>query len=445
MNSSAHGVFATPSQTRSRTVLMREADATHYPFDLRRCSRQMEDLIATRAHGLVRMHAFVPAMGRLYANGRNYDHGPGKHEAVSVLSPWIWRRLVTEQEVAMAALDAHGPEVAEKFVEEVIWRGYFKGWLERRPQVWSSYVEGLQADLAALDRDRRLRHDVERALSGQTGLACFDAWIEELLETGYLHNHARMWFASIWIFTLGLPWRLGADFFIRRLVDGDAASNTLGWRWVAGLHTRGKPYAALASNIATFTQGRFTPRAADLYEAVEGLEATEPDGLPPVLPLRRVTLPKLRCPTALLITDEDCRVEDFDLSCLDIRTTATLAASHLRSPAPVAESVSRFEDAALADAAARAGGAPVRLCAHHSDVLAKWAAGAGATQIVTPYITRGPLFDWVEEAKPLLAARGIAFSEWRRDWDAAIWPHATAGFFKVKQQIPRILDQMALG
>jgi deoxyribodipyrimidine photo-lyase len=66
--------------------------------------------------------------------------------------------------------------------------------------------------------------------------------VQELVETGYLHNHARMWFASIWIFTLRLPWELGADFFLRHLLDGDAASNTLSWRWVAGLHTKGKHY-----------------------------------------------------------------------------------------------------------------------------------------------------------------------------------------------------------
>jgi len=49
--------------------------------------------------------------------------------------------------------------------------------------------------------------------------------------------------------TLGLPWQIGADFFPRHLLDGDAASNTLGWRWVAGLHTLGKVYAARSENI----------------------------------------------------------------------------------------------------------------------------------------------------------------------------------------------------
>ncbi len=396
----------------------------------------------TRAAGLTAMQAFVPAMGRRYANGRNTDNGPGQHKAVSVLSPYVRRRLVTEQELVAAALAAHGPDAAEKFIEEVIWRGYFKGWLERRPQVWTAYVQGLEADLAALDRDRRLRRDVERAMAGQTGLACFDAWADELVETGYLHNHARMWFASIWIFTLGLPWRLGADFFYRHLLDGDAASNTLGWRWAAGLHTRGKPYPARADNIATFTNGRFTPRHSDLAEVTQGLEATEPDGLPTVLPLRAINAPQPGQPTVLLITDEDCRIEDFDLDGVDLRGTATLSASHLRSSLPVADAVVQFEDAALADAAARAGKVALSLRADHPDVLAKWAAAAGATQIVTPYITRGPLQDWLTEAAPYLAARNITFCEWQRDWDSVIWPHATAGFFKVKQQIPRILEQM---
>jgi deoxyribodipyrimidine photo-lyase len=401
----------------------------------------MTDWIPTRAEGERLLTAFTPRTGRRYANGRNTDHGPGEHKAVSALSPYIRRRLVLESEAVASALAAQGPGDAEKFVQEVVWRGYFKGWLERRPQVWDRYRTGLEADLGALDRDCRLRRDVTRAMDGQTGLDCFDAWATELVDTGYLHNHARMWFASIWIFTLGLPWRLGADFFYRHLLDGDAASNTLGWRWVAGLRTRGKAYPADAQNIATFTAGRFTPRQSDLAEVTEGLEATEPDGLPSVLPLRAVTPPQPGGPTALLITDEDCRVEDFDLAALDIRTAGTLAVTRLRSPLPVSDLVQGFEQGALADAVTRAGFAKTARRADDPESLAKWAAGAGATQIATPYISRGPLRDWLDQAAPSFAKHGINLCEWRRDWDAAIWPHATAGFFKVKQNIPRILDQ----
>ena len=402
----------------------------------------MTNWTATRAAGEARMAAFVPRMGRRYANGRNTDNGQGQHSAVSQLSPYLRRRLVLESDVVAAAIAAHGAEGAEKFVQEVVWRGYFKGWLERRPQVWASTRDGLERDLAALDTDRRLRRAVANAEAGQTGLPYMDAWAEELVETGYLHNHARMWFASIWIFTLGLPWRLGADFFLRHLVDGDPASNTLGWRWVAGLHTRGKPYQAQAWNIATFTNQRFTPREVDLADPIEGLDHQEPDGLPPLMPLRAVVPPKPGQPTALLITEDDCRVEDFDLAALDIRAAWTLEASHLRSSGPVGDAVTQFERAALADAAGRAGFAAQALRAGVPGDLAAWAMRAGVTQIATAYVPQGPLRDWIDAATPALTARGITFAEWRRDWDSAIWPHATAGFFKVKERIPKILAEV---
>lgn len=388
------------------------------------------------------MRAFTPRMGRRYAAGRSFDHGPGAHRDVSGLSPYVRRRLVLERDLVAAALAAHGPEAAEKFVQEVVWRGYFKGWLERRPGIWASYRDGVLRDLDRAAADRRLGRALKEAEAGETGLACFDAWARDLAETGYLHNHARMWFASIWIFTLGLPWRLGADVFYRHLLDGDPASNTLGWRWVAGLHTRGKPYEAQAWNIAKFTGGRFAPRESELAAGVRGLEAEEPEGLPPVSPLRLPEAPVPGVPTAVLVTEEECRIEDFDLGPLDIRAAATLSASHLRSPLPVAGAVARFEAKALADAAARAG-LPVAtaLRAGVPGDLAAWAARAGARQIATPYVPEGPLRDWLAEAAPALAARGIALREWRRDWDAAIWPHATAGFFKVKGRIPEILER----
>ena len=93
-------------------------------------------------------------------------------------------------------------------------------------------------------------------IEARSGIPAMDAWTSELIETGYLHNHARMWYASIWIHTLKLPWTLGAEFFLRNLLDGDVASNTLSWRWVAGLHTVGKFYLAQKSNICKFTAGR---------------------------------------------------------------------------------------------------------------------------------------------------------------------------------------------
>jgi hypothetical protein len=253
-----------------------------------------------------------------------------------------------------------------------------------------------------------------------------------------------MWFASIWIFTLDLPWRLGADFFYRHLIDGDPASNTLGWRWVAGLHTRGKPYHAQAWNIAKFTNHRFDPRPSDLAEVLEGLEGEEPEGLPTVTPLRTPKAPDPARPTVLLVTEEDCRPEDFGLSSLNIVGCATLSASHLRSPLPVSEQIENFERGALSDAAARTGLETTELRAGVPGDLLRWASRLGATQVATPYIPTGPLQDWMREAKRDLDEAGIDLAEWRRDWDSAIWPHATAGFFKVKKQIPAILHKTGL-
>ncbi len=428
----------------------------------------MNPVEGTRAHAWARLEAFVPRMGRHYAQGRNYDPGPRAGGDVSGLSPWIRRRLVLEQEVVAQALAAHGPEAAAKFIEEVFWRGYFKGWLEQRPAVWVQYREGLAQDLQALEEDAFLRRRVEAAWAGRTGLACFDAWVQELQDTGHLHNHTRMWFASIWIFTLGLPWRLGADLFLRHLLDGDPASNTLGWRWVAGLHTRGKPYVAQAWNIARYTGQRFTPAESELAAVVTPLDGQEPQGWPPAVALHAPLPPEPGVPTALLLTEEDCRPEDFDLAGLDLRGMLAVRASALRSPIAVAQAVSDFEVAALEDTVARvqahlqarhaglahqrqeastqagaASGVPMPVVSDPDD-LVRWAVRLGVRQVATAFVPQGPLRAWLDRVEFGLHTHGIALRQWRRDWDAAVWPHAGAGFFKVRQRIPRILQDLGL-
>ena len=178
----------------------------------------------------------------LYSKNRNFDLG-NPHENVSKLSPYLRRRLVSENDVLQIALKKHSLSSLEKFIQEIFWRTYWRGWLEMRPDVFNDY----------------LNTNVECNLPGKTGIKCFDHWTEELIETGYLHNHARMWYASIWIYTLRKSWVSGANFFRDYLVDWCPASNTLGWRWVAGLQTRGKIYVAKADNIRLFTNGKFFP------------------------------------------------------------------------------------------------------------------------------------------------------------------------------------------
>jgi hypothetical protein len=397
----------------------------------------------TRIEGLARIEAFRPSMGGHYAGKRNFDLGPDDRTNVSLLSPYVRRRLVTEAELVRAALDAHGATKAEKFVQEVFWRSYWKGWLEMRPSVWRRYATGLAADRARLSDDRRLAKRVAEAEEGRTGLDCFDVWAAELVETGYLHNHARMWFASIWIFTFGLPWRLGADFFLRHLLDGDPASNTLGWRWVAGLHTRGKPYVAQAWNIAKFTGGRFEPAPRQLNESAVPLDG---DDNPPAGPLPPPQAPDPALPTALLITEEDCMPETLGLRLSDMRAVGLFQATSARSDLPVSPLVEAFDRGALADAAARtqAAGAPEaeRLDEIAPADLRRWAQRKGVAQIVTAYPPVGPVRDRLDAARPHLDAAGIRLAELRRPWDGAVWPYATAGFFKVKEKIPRLLPTL---
>ena len=392
----------------------------------------------TRVEGLRRIEAFAPSMGGRYAKGRNHDHGPGAHDGVSVLSPWVRRRLVTERECAAAALDAHGAGKAEKFVQEVFWRTYWKGWLEKRPSVWGNYLAGLRRDRDALASDRRLAKRVAAAEEGRTGIEPFDAWAEELADEGYLHNHARMWFASIWIFTLGLPWRLGADLFMRHLLDGDPASNTLGWRWVGGLHTKGKHYVAADWNIAKFTGNRFDLPKGTLAADPEPLTETFDPG--PALPVRGHLQPDPDRRSALLITEEDGAPEQLPLPAFE--AAATLRLTSERSDQPVAERIVTFDRGALADAAGRAAPGATALEEPRIDDLVDWAKGAGATQIVTPFVPVGPVRDWLDRAVPRLESAGIVLAELRREWDEAVWPHATAGFFKVKKQIPALVQRI---
>jgi deoxyribodipyrimidine photo-lyase len=167
----------------------------------------MADFPASREAALDRLQAFAPEAGRAYAAGRNTDFGQGSRQAVSMLSPYLRRRMITEREVVEEVLKHHAPEAADKFIQEVFWRTYWKGWLEMRPAIWEHYLSEREAELA------NLPEGYQAAIEGRTGIDGFDDWARDLVETGWLHNHARMWFASIWIFTLKLPWVLGADFF----------------------------------------------------------------------------------------------------------------------------------------------------------------------------------------------------------------------------------------
>ena len=365
---------------------------------------------------LGQLHHFLPRAARAYSGSRNYDFGPNNRQNVSILSPWLRTRLITETEVLQAVLSRHSLAACEKFVQEVLWRGYFKGWLEHRPQVWADYLTALQT----------LGHaDASQAIKGKTGIDCFDAWVAELCETGYLHNHARMWFASIWIFTLGLPWQLGAAFFMRHLLDGDPASNTLSWRWVAGLHTKGKHYVADPDNIMRFTNDRFD-RPHNLNTEVEPLNEDLD------YEKQSLTWPNSTHQIEhLLVTEEDCGAWEI----LDHQPPSRIFALQT-DPHDRSALVNSFRNETVRNAAQDAS---KRYDAHLTigtlDELSQW---AGSKTVTTAFVPVGPI-------RSALLSSGLSLQFLTREYDRLVWPHATAGFFKVKKKIPQILSELALG
>lgn len=401
------------------------------------------DWIPTRAAGAAALERFLPHAGRDYARRRNYDLGPGRHDNVSRLSPWLRHRLLAESEVVAATLAHHGLPAAEKFIQETCWRTYWKGWLERRPDAWRGYRAAVEEALEPVDRGGRAAAAYEAAVDGRSGIECFDHWVRELADTGYLHNHARMWFASIWIFTLELPWALGADFFLRHLLDGDPASNTLSWRWVAGLQTRGKTYLARAGNIARYTEGRFRPEGQLAPRAEPVAEAVRP----PLLDPPAGDTPDPRARTGLLVTEDDALPEGLLQTPGGWPLAVALQATDRRSPLPVSDRVTGFAAGALDDALDRNPAAiSLRVDASEAGInrLLDTARTAGVGQLVTPWVPVGPTREVVDRLEPRLRAEGIALVRVLREWDRRAWPHATAGFFafwkRLRPELPELIE-----
>lgn len=398
---------------------------------------------ATRAAAKNALDTFVPRAGRHYARERNFDLGPGDRHNVSVLSPYLRHRLILEEEVLAAVLDEHGLSDAQKFVEELFWRTYFKGWLEHHPDVWDSYYRDVTAAVRRLDGDARACERYNEAVSGNTGIDCFDAWAQELAETGYLHNHARMWFASIWVYTLKLPWQLGADLFIRHLLDGDPASNTLGWRWVCGLHTQGKTYLARVSNITNFTNYRFNPRGRLATSAPPLSEDLQPESMTPS--------PADAEPTGrfgILVTEEDCSAER-GLVAGKAAAALGLTATNDRSVLPISPLVYDFAKDAIADALARAQETwecPVEQGGDDdwADQVLAWANRHRLTRIVTAWAPVGPVATRLTALSTRLSEAGIELLRVRREFDEAAWRYAGRGYFKLKRQIPSVLSATGL-
>ena len=410
----------------------------------------------TREAGLRILKNFLPKAGRIYQTHRNEDLGEGNHHNVSRLSPYLRRRLVSEQEVLAAVLTQHSTSDAFKFVQEVFWRSYWKGWLEHRPLLWEAYQQDLHDVFRSVMENSGHRESYNRAMDSRTEIQPFNGWVTELKETGYLHNHARMWFASIWIFTLGLPWQLGADFFLRHLLDGDPAANTLGWRWVAGLQTQGKIYLASASNIRKCGAARVGPLSdydSGLSRLVSSAQPVSETLATSALQKQAIVWPQPLenregsvSNVALLLLDDDL---GLDLPFQPAGVVALPASSRSRV-AETSPLVQAFSTSAVADAVHQADArfaATLRapsLSANALEDVLEWVDTHGFTELVHAYVPSGHNHQIIALMQERLATRGVRLSAFVRDYDRLVWPHAQKGFFQLGKRIPELLAAMDL-
>lgn len=374
---------------------------------------------------------FVPHAGPAYTQHRNYDGGPDNRKNLSMLSPWIRIRLLSEWTVIKAVLAHHPQHLCSKFIDEIFWRCYWKSWLECHPSVWQAY-------LAQLDTDRRdfannqLYIDCCQACAP---IACINTWLKELKTTGYLHNHARMWFASIWIHTLKLPWTLGAHLFLQHLLDGDPASNTLSWRWVAGLHTQGKHYLASADNIEHFTHGRIRVSEPLAQKAVA--YSWEPIHYQAYQPTQSFDALSMRRHSAWIISEEDLApLREPKLSKGQVPLIGYLPLTAYQE-AGIQASVLQFRQHCLQDSLPQ--DSPI---VHDLAALMQWVR---QHRYKTLYILepKQGLWNAVLPALELaLLENDCRLERVNHAFDLRYLASAKAGFFKFKKQIPKLLSAL---
>jgi deoxyribodipyrimidine photo-lyase len=191
-----------------------------------------------------------------YAKTRNYLDGD-----VSYLSPYIRYGVLSLAETRDHALEqVDHQKQAEKFVNELGWRDYWQRKYEAiGDDIWEDqepYKTGHDAHTYADEMPEDVKHS-------ETGLKCIDAFSQTLRETGYLHNHVRMYMAAYLVHWRGVKWQAGARWFLTHLLDGDPASNNLSWQWVASTFSH-RPYIFNRENLEKYTGGVYC-RECPLY------------------------------------------------------------------------------------------------------------------------------------------------------------------------------------
>ena len=354
-----------------------------------------------------------------YTKSRNFDFGTENRGNVSGLSPFISHRLVLEYDVVRDSLALYPFSKIEKFIEEIFWRVYWRGWLENRPSVWEAfrnYPKPTSSDLAYVS-----------AVNARTGIDCFDDWVEELKTNNYLHNHARMWFASIWVFTLNLPWQWGARFFLEHLLDGDSASNTLSWRWVAGIQTKGKSYLARQENIRKYTAGRFSPEG--LAESAAPIEDDQFHAISP-LQIKRTTK---KVNDVLIVCETDLALKDRQELFKLYDKIIILSLENESREISLDSNLNEFKNTALLDFSKEVSKSSI---VKSPDLK----ASIGDTKkfdVIYPFV--GETLDFLMSLED---EHNLDFSFIVRELDQFAWQFASKGFFNFKKNLRQIIDQL---
>ena len=351
----------------------------------------------------------------LYAKSRNFDFGPSNRQNVSNLSKFISHRVILEYDLVLEALNKHEYQTVEKFIQEIFWRIYWKGWLELRPRVWTDFINY---------KPTGNLKTFEAAVRGKTGIVCFDDWVDELKTTNYLHNHTRMWFASIWIFTLKIPWQLGARFFLEHLYDGDAGSNTCSWRWVAGLQTKGKHYLAKSWNIEKYTNQKYSN--FQLNEKSQPLYEDRKYFIEPFLHESKEEISN----DYLLITDSDLSFKNREEAYGTYKKIFLLSLSNDKRTIPISKNVSKFKDKAISSFKNYFSRAEE--CDNNFEEIARNIINF---DVVYPFV--GENLDYIKRLESNLK---LNLNFLVRREDRFCIPLCNKGFFDFKKSIPKIIE-----
>ncbi|MDB4846349.1 DNA photolyase [Candidatus Pelagibacter sp.] len=374
----------------------------------------------SRTEAVKELNQFIDNNLLEYSKLRNFDFGPQKRNNTSCLSPYVTHGLINEVEIINKSLNKFSFVKNEKFIQEVLWRVYWKGWLELRPNVWTDYLKDLK-DIKENFKDNK---DYLNAIESKTDIECFNEWVNELKKFNYLHNHTRMWFASIWIFTLNLPWQLGAEFFMKHLFDGDAASNTLGWRWVAGIQTQGKNYLATEWNIKKFTNNRFQSVKINEEAAPKITEKSYS------IINKDFTNPKLLEDRILLVFDNNLSIELTDFKNHNFKKILIISNTNETRKIQLSENTINFKTLLINDQLNRLKEKSIPIEIIKIDELKNI-----KEPVYSLYPTVGENLDYLQ----LNQSNNIEFIY--REIDQFSWQFCNKGFFNFKNHIPKIVTK----